>query len=92
MGYRQVMEAIALNQLTRPVQVPDYRLMAGTAEELSSQPIVAYIDFMPKSDYNMLPDPNLSYEDVQDKLASGQLTVDDFFANTYQLGSPLEKG
>lgn len=92
MNYGGVLKNIALQTIDKPVQVPDYHLMVGTAEDLASQPIVTYVDFMPKNVYRNLPDPELSYEDVQQKLSAGQLTIDDFFQNVYPLGNALEKG
>ena len=90
--YRNIINAIALRQIKKPVEIPDYHLMVGTAEQLKSQPIVHYVDFMPKSTYDNLPNPEMTFEEVQQNLASGTLTIDDFFQNVYPLGEPIVKG
>lgn len=92
MQYIGIIRNIALQAIDKPVQVPDYHLMVGTAEDLKSQPIVTYADFMPENVYKRLPNPEMTYEEVQEKLSAGELTIDDFFQNTYPLGNPLEKG
>ena len=89
-SYRQMINGFGLLALGKPCQIPDYHLMIGTAEDLSSQPIMIFEDAMPKQVASMLPDiRDMDYEDVQSDLASGKLTIDDFFTNVYPLGDPI---
>lgn len=88
--YRSVVDAIALKTLQKRNDVPDYHLMVGDAEDLSSKPIMIFEEFMPKQTAKYLPNTSeMTYEDVQQNLASGKLTIDDFFANTYSFGDPI---
>lgn len=90
MGYQQTLNQIAFNQIKKNVDIPDYHLMVGTAEELSSQPIMIFENVMPKQVYNALPNiEGMTYEQVQENLASGKLTIDDFFQNVYPMGDAI---
>lgn len=91
MDYRGCINAQAMQVLAQTVHVPDYHLMVGSAEDLSSQPIVTYVDFMPKDVYKRLPDNKMTFEQVQENLASGTLTIDDFYQNVYPLGDAIVK-
>lgn len=92
MDYRAVVNRIGLNILTTAPSIPDYHLMIGSAEQLASQPIMTFEDFMPKQVAKLLPDiTDMTYEDVQENLASGKLTINDFFTNVYPLGDALVK-
>ena len=91
MSYRNIQNAHALKNVATAAKIPDYHLMVGSAENLSSQPLVHYVDFMPKPVFNMLPDDKMSYEEVQQNLESGTLTIDDFFGNVYPLGEAIYK-
>lgn len=91
MSYKNIQNAHALKNVVKPAKIPDYHLMVGTAEDLSSQPLVHYVDFMPKQTYKMLPDNKMTYEDVQANLEAGTLTIDDFFGNVYPLGEAIYK-
>lgn len=90
-NYKNIQNMHALKSWLKDVKVPDYHLMVGASEDLSSQPIVHYVDFMPAPVYNMLPDDKLTYEDVQKNLEAGTLTIDDFFGNVYSLGEAVYK-
>ena len=88
--WRKIINQHALNTLSKNPQVADNRLMIGSAEDLTSQPIMIFADYMPASTSALLPNTSdLSYEEVQGMLASGQLTIDDFFQNVYPLGNPV---
>lgn len=90
MEYRRLLNMQGLRALAVPCQIPDYRLMIGNAEDLSPQPIMVFTDFMPQQVAQALPDvTDMSYEDIQQDLASGKLTIDDFFTNVYPLGEAL---
>lgn len=84
------MNRFGLQSLSAPVHIPDFHLMIGSAEDLSSKPIIIWEDVMPKQVYQALPNVSgMTYEQVQENLASGKLTINDFFQNTYPLGDPL---
>ncbi len=89
-AYKAILNRQALNQLSKPVDNPEFHLMVGCAEELSSQPIMKFADFMPEQVASVLPNiEGMTYEEVQSNLASGKLTIDDFFQNVYPLGEPI---
>lgn len=90
--YRKLLNMFGMKTLSKPCMNPDNRLMIGASEDLSSQPIMVFADYMPSNTSALLPKTSdLSYEDVQELLASGQLTIDDFFQNVYPLGNPVER-
>lgn len=91
MGYYQNLGIHGFKHIAKNCQIPDYHLMVGSAENLATQPIVNYVDFMPKSTYNLLPDPKMSFEDIQENLAAGTLTIDDFFTGVEPLGDAIYK-
>lgn len=89
-NYRTMLNMQGLRALARPCDIPDYHLMIGNAENLESQPVMVFEDFMPKQVAQTLPDvTDMSYEEIQQNLATGKLTIDDFFANVYPLGDAL---
>lgn len=88
--YRDVLNRQGFQSLNAKVQFPNYHLMVGDAEDLTSQPIIIWKDYIPKEQAVMLPDVDeMSYEEIQQNLASGKLTINDFFQNIYPLGEPL---
>lgn len=90
MSYRGTLNNIALGVLSTRLDVPDYHLMVGDAEDLSSKPVMIFADFMPTQLAKNLPKlEGMSYEDIQQNLASGKLTIDDFFTNVYPFGDPI---
>lgn len=90
--YRNIINRQALNVLSKSPQIPDNRLMVGVAEDLTPQPIVVFADYMPSNTAALLPKTtDLKYEDIQNMLANGELTIDDFFQNVYPLGNPTER-
>lgn len=91
MDYRQLCNAQALQAVPSVVHTPDYHLMVGSAEDLSSQPIVTYVDFMPADVYRRLPNAKMTYEETQENLRAGTLTIDDFYQNVYPLGDAIVK-
>lgn len=92
MEYRSIINGIGLAQIKQSVDIPDYHLMVGTAECLDGLPLYIYGDYMPIQTATVLPDvEKMTYEDVQQDLASGKLTINDFFQNVYPLGNAIEK-
>lgn len=88
--YREMLNRQGLQALVEPVHIPDYHLMVGTAEDLSNQPIMVFKDYMPKTQaVNIARLENMSYEDIQQNLASGTLTINDFYQNVYPFGEPV---
>lgn len=88
--YRQFLNKQGAKALLKSPDIPDFHLMVGEAEDLSSKPIMIYENVMPKQVAKYLPRmEDMSYEEVQQNLASGKLTIDDFFSNVYPLGEPL---
>lgn len=90
MGYRNVLNAFGRKALINPVQIPDYRLMIGGAETLAPQSIIMYEQALPKQMVSTLPNmERMSYEEVQQNLASGKLSIDDFFVNSATIQDAL---
>lgn len=88
--YRQMLNRQGLKALLKTPDIPDYHLMVGDAEDLASKPVMVFENVMPKQVAKYLPQMgDMSYEEVQQNLASGKLTIDDFFNNTYPLGEAL---
>ena len=88
--YRQMLNRQGLKALSKTPDIPDYHLMVGDAEDLASKPIMIFENVMPKQVAKYLPNmQDMSYEEVQQNLASGKLTIDDFFSNVYPLGESL---
>lgn len=89
-GYKNLINAFALQSMPKKVQFPDYHCMVGESENLQSLPIIIWKDYIPASEAVRIPDvEEMSYEDIQENLASGKLTINDFFQNIYPLGNPL---
>lgn len=87
-AYKNILNMQGLKSLAKAPYMPDFHLMVAHAEDLTPQPVVIFKDFMPAQTVAMLPD-GMDYEDVQANLASGKLTIDDFFQNVYPLGDAI---
>lgn len=86
--YRKVLNAIGFSQLAKPIDIPDYHLMVGVAEELSSQPITVFSTFTNGGQKKPTALPNETVDDNDH--AIGMPTVSEIdFPNTFYLGSPL---
>lgn len=89
-NYKGIVNAFALQQLVKPVFIPDYHLMVGSSEYLASMPMLVYQDYL-----DVIPEPlqknltDFSYEQAQTGIENGELTPDDFVGNTFYMGSPL---
>lgn len=90
-NYRNIIDRQALNVVRKNPDIPDYHLMVGQAEQLAPLPILVYQDYMTAEVAKMLPKTaDMTAEEVQRKLKTGELTIDDFFQNVYPLGNPIE--
>ena len=88
--YRPYVNAHGLSQLIKKPDIPDMRLMVGSAEELEPLPLMIYADLGPRQAPAVMQTyDSLSIEDVQEKIGSTSLTIDDFPGNTLYLGDPI---
>ena len=83
MNYRGIINGIAFNVLTKPVEIPDYHLMVGTAEELSEVPLLIKQTKIPtKVAQNLEKLDTLSNETIENAIANNTLEINDFNGNT----------
>lgn len=88
--YRPYVNAHGLAQLIKQPDIPDMRLMVGSAEELEPLPLMLYADLSPRqAPIVMKTYDNLSIDDVKQKIGSTSLTIDDFPGNTLYLGEAI---
>ena len=88
--YKPIVNAFALQQLTKPVDIPDFRLMVGSSECLEPLPLLIYKDLtVSQGNPVMKPYEQMSLEEAAEKLQTTGLTVDDFPGNTLYLGDPV---
>lgn len=88
--YRPIVNAVALDRLSRPVHIPDGRLMVGSFECLEPLPMLIYKDLGPSAAPAVMKTyDQLTIEEAAEKIASEGLTVDDFPGNTMYLGEPV---
>lgn len=86
--YRQILDGFALNSLTKLPNIPDYHLMVGSAEDLTSQPLLVYknANIPTEITKNMATMANLTNEEIAEKIADGSLEVNDINGNIASLG------
>lgn len=91
MGYRQVIDAFALQSLLQAPEIPDYHLMIGSAEELAPLPLMLYARAnVPKQivqGWDNLKD--LSSDQVESLINNQQLEVNDLNYNLAFIGNGL---
>ena len=88
--YRGIIDNIGYHVRIKPPEIPDMRLMVGTAENLASVPLILYNDFntyIPK--VLQQPIDQMKNEDVTKQIDGTQFTVDDFVNNTFFLGDAV---
>lgn len=91
--YKGILDRIGLGVRSKRVEIPDYKLMIGSAEQLSSVPLLLYNDLSAGIPKPLLQNiENMKHEDVQEKLANGSVTIDDFVNNTWWLGNAVDGG
>ena len=87
MAYRQTLNAFAYKQVTKPVHIPDYHLMVGSAENLNPLPIILSKQYVPSEVAIKQAQLNkLSDEEIEKALSTNALEVNDFNLNLITLG------
>lgn len=90
MEYRKMLDRIALGVLLQNPDIPDFHLMVGTAEDLSSQPLLIPQHTIPKEVAKSLSNLNtLSNENIINAINDGVLEVNDFNGNTAVIGGMI---
>ena len=89
--YRQVLDGIAVNNLVKLPNIPDYHLMVGSAECLAPLPLI--IDNMSgipnEIVQNMHDLSEMSNEDIKQSIENNELEINDFNWNMALIGSGL---
>lgn len=81
--YMQMLNAHALSQIKRKPDVPDWRLMIGTAEDLTPQPVLIQQYQIPKEVANNLTKLNqLNNDEIALAIDNNILEVNDYNGNT----------
>lgn len=89
-NYRKFLNSVGLMVRTKNPDIPDHKLMVGSAEDHTSQPAMVYRDYKTPA-YKTLSDPLASISGPDGVAASQVGTVyepDDFVRNTFYLGEP----
>lgn len=89
-NYRGFLNGLGLMMRAKNPDIPDRKLMVGSAEDHESQPAMVYRDYKTPT-YKILSDPlaNISSPDGDAKELVGTVyEPDDFVRNTYYLGEP----
>ena len=92
-NYFQFLNLHALRAKMNTAMIPDPKLMIGTAEDLSPQPVLVYKD-MTDAHYSILTKQleNLDSQRVEYGISQGEFEPDDFVSNTYYIGDPVSAG
>lgn len=87
MSYRQTLNAFAMKSLQKPIEIPDYHLMVGTAECLDPLPVVLTKQYVPSEMVVKSAElSKLSDEEIEKAINEQQLEVNDFNINLLTLG------
>ena len=90
MAYRQILNGFAMKSLSKMPNIPDYRLMVGSAEDLASLPTLVQANYIPSNLLAMQADVSkLSNEEIANGIENGTLEVNDFMANIGSIGVGL---
>lgn len=91
--YRQFLNNIAYERLTTKADIPDFKLMVGSAENLTPLPTLIYRDYF-GADAKALIEPfkKMPAEKVDPQLVGITYTPDDFVNNTIFLGQATAGG
>lgn len=93
MAYQECLNAHALAVLSKPIQIPDYHLMVGSAEELTPLPLMIYQDYLsPEVAKNLQSFDKMTNEEIQQAIADGSLEVNDLNGNVSLIGDGLGGG
>lgn len=89
--YGQVLNRFALQSLQKLPNIPDFHLMVGSAEVLTSLPLLIYENAkIPKPIVNNMEDiKKLSNEEIAEAIANNNLEVNDLNWNLALLGNGL---
>ena len=91
MSYRQVLNGIAMSQLSVSPNIPDFHLMVGSAECLEPLPILVYENASVPNEVveNMKTVNNMTNEQIEKAIENNQLEVNDMNWNLATLGSGI---
>ena len=88
--YRAILNAFALNTLTKAPNIPDYHLMVGSAEELSGLPTLVPNSYVPSQVIEMQADVSkLTDEEIAQALENNVLEVNDLNINIASIGAGI---
>lgn len=83
MSYRKVLNGIAYKVYKKPVEIPDYHLMIGTAEHLDEIPLLISQAKIPsKVAKNIEKIETVTGGDIEQAIADNILEVNDYNGNT----------
>lgn len=90
-GYRDVINKIAMSQVTTAPNIPDFHLMVGSAECLDSLAVLVYKNASVPNTViqNMQNISDLSNDEIAKKIADGSLEVNDINLNLATLGGGI---
>ena len=90
MAYRNIINSIALGVLLKNPDMPDYRLMIGTAEQLDSVPLLISQTKIPtKVAETLEKTQRMTNEELEQSIANNSLEVNDFSSNTAILSGTI---
>lgn len=90
MGYRQTLDRFGLQSLTTTVQIPDYRLMIDTAEDLAPIPLLIFEDLYSKYVVEqMQKNAKMTPEEINKAIQNNEMEINDFYGNSMFIGNPL---
>ena len=82
MEYRQTLNSFAFKQLSKPIQIPDYHLMVGSAEDLTPKDVVLYKNYVNKDLVVKQAElTHLSDDEIERAINENLLEVNDFNLN-----------
>lgn len=91
MNYRQIINAIALSQVTQKAQVAGLNLGIGLAERLESVPVLLFTDYSrPQQPAKYSLTAHRKHEEVQPNLRGAKVSREDFPTGEFYVGNPTE--
>lgn len=88
--YRQMLNAFALNTITKAPNIPDYHLMVGSAEYLEGLPLMVAKDYVPKQlAKTEAKISNLTDDEIAKAIENNILEPNDFPSNLASIGNGL---
>lgn len=93
MSYRQTIDRIALSQLIKPPNIPDFHLMVGSAEYLGNMPLMVYTETKVPTQivqgWGSLKDTSAEDPSIMQAVADNNLEVNDMNWNLAMIGGGL---